>query len=49
MEPGQKTLGRSQKSGTAGPEGLWMHWGMDEQLECSGIATEHSSSGSWCD
>lgn len=49
MEPGQNTHGRSQRSGTVGPQGLWMHWVADEQLECSGIATEHSFSGSWCD
>lgn len=49
MEPSQNTHGRSRRSGTEGPEGLWMHGVTDEQLECSGIATEHSSLGSWCD
>lgn len=49
MEPGQNTHGRSQRSGTVGPEEFWMRWVTDEQLESSRIATEHSSSGGWYD
>lgn len=55
MEPGQNTHGGLREVALGAQKGFGCighaHWDeqLDEQLECSGIATEHSSLGSWCD
>lgn len=55
MEPGQNTHGGLREVALWAQQGFGCighaHWDeqLDEQLECSGIATERSSLGSCCD